>query len=96
MKTVITGIFVVLSYICAIVFKIWALISFILYLVKDRPFDWFSLWLCIGGWGGVIVFGLLSIIFKHVEAKTILKSRTSSFQKKLEKMAEERKQKTHN
>lgn len=23
----------------------WAIVSFVLYLVKDRPFDWASLWL---------------------------------------------------
>lgn len=28
---------------------IWAAVSFILYLVKDRPFDWLSVWLLGAG-----------------------------------------------
>lgn len=27
----------------------WAIVSFILYLVKDRPFDWLSVWLLGAG-----------------------------------------------
>ncbi len=28
---------------------IWAVVSFILYLVKDRPFDWPSVWILGAG-----------------------------------------------
>lgn len=46
-----TGIYfalMVISNILISVFGIWAIVEFILYLVKDNPFNWLSLWLTIG------------------------------------------------
>mgnify|MGYP001245662438 CR=1 FL=1 len=46
-----TGIYfalMVISNILITVFGIWAIVEFILYLVKDNPFNWLSLWLTIG------------------------------------------------
>lgn len=37
---------------------IWATISFILYLVKDRPFDWISVWVLAAG----IILGIINFI----------------------------------
>lgn len=80
----------ILSCLCAVIFKFWAIVSFILYLVKDRAFDWFSLWLCVGGWVGAVIFYICAETRKCPKPQF---NRTSNFQKKLEQMAKERKEK---
>jgi len=37
---------IVTSFLCT-AFSTWAIVEFILYLVKDNPFNWVSLWLTI-------------------------------------------------
>lgn len=37
---------------------IWAIVSFILYLVKDQPFNWTSIWVCVIG----IVLGFVNML----------------------------------
>jgi energy-coupling factor transporter transmembrane protein EcfT len=43
MKTIIFMILMVISYLCVAGSAIWALVSFVVYLVKDIPFDWTSI-----------------------------------------------------
>jgi hypothetical protein len=38
------------------IFGIWAIVEFILYLVKDNPFNFTSLWLTIAAFVGEIFF----------------------------------------
>lgn len=45
------------------IFGIWAIVEFVLYLVKDDPFNWTSLWLTIAAFVLEIFFfikGMLS------------------------------------
>ena len=51
-----------ISYIVGYGSAIWALVSFILYLVKDIPFDRTSVQCCIGGFVFAIVAGITGLI----------------------------------
>jgi hypothetical protein len=54
-----TGLYFFLTFLCGIllsVFGIWAIVEFILYLVKDNPFNQWSLWLTIGALVAQLVF----------------------------------------
>ena len=55
-KTVTYFILTAIMHILTIVFMIWAIVEFLLYLVKDDPFDWRSVI-------GIVIFLILEIIF---------------------------------
>ncbi len=60
-----TGLYFILAAICGILltgFGIWAIVEFILYLVKDNPFNWWSLWLTIAAVIGELFF-MVKMIF---------------------------------
>lgn len=57
MKILITLLLQIIAYAGGIVSSIWAIIEFIVYLVKDHPFNWWSVWtilICIGV--GIVCF----------------------------------------
>lgn len=94
MKTLILLLTKVLSAIAASVNFIWIVVEFLIYLVKDDPFNWNSVWLfitCI-----VLTIALWIIIavmlYKHKEAKRETKQvRTKSrWQERLEEAAKQR------
>jgi len=96
MSRIITGILAILSYFGVAISFIWAIVEFILYLVKDREFNWWSVYTIVICGISVIVFGILTAILK---AKKTLKpppptrrpAMKSHFQKRLEEMAEKQK-----
>jgi phosphotransferase system glucose/maltose/N-acetylglucosamine-specific IIC component len=92
MKTILFGAATFLSYLGGVVSAIWAIIEFILYLVKDRVFNWWSVWailICIGV--GVISF-LFTVIFSVKENRTPknLIKRKSAFMERLEETQKKR------
>lgn len=90
MKVFFALIFQIVAYIGCMICGVWALIAFILYLAKDIPFEWWSLWSLIG----CIV---LSIILLIINAWIVFLNDQpdnpgtykSNFQKRLEKKQEE-------
>ena len=42
---------------------IWAIVEFILYLAKDMPFNWWSLYSCIISLITAVIFWILSMVF---------------------------------
>lgn len=59
----------VLLYFAVVVTSIWVLVSFIVYLVKDLPFNWNSLYCLIG----CFVVMIISIIIKYLSIKYLSK-----------------------
>lgn len=90
MKTLIFAILTVLSYLSIIGCGIWAVVEFILYLVKDKLFNWTSIWCLIGGIVLMIVSAVFTMIFKHKEDREAPRRALSNFSKRL---AEEQKKK---
>jgi len=95
MKTLISLLLLLASYFGITISGIWAIIEFILYLVKDREFNWCSVWsivICIvTTFILFIVTAVLATTSKTNEDKYI-KTATSNFKKRLAEMAEKRNQ----
>ena len=95
MKSLMTIVFLVLAAITAKVSFIWAIVEFIIYLVKDKPFNWHSVWLTIGS---IILTIILYIVYYVVESKGYeakrelrqIRNKKSKWQERLEKAAEQR------
>jgi|SRR6188508_176488 len=66
MKVVISLIITILSYISIGICSIWSIVSFLIYLVKDIPFNWWSLWSIIISIVVMIVSLVLTAVFKAV------------------------------
>jgi hypothetical protein len=95
MKTVAYGFLALTSKICIGITTIWALVEFILFLVKKDSFDWNSL-ICLGvSYVSMYLFALLTVFSEHddkikraEELKSQYKSsgKTSKFEERLEAM----------
>lgn len=96
MKIIFTILLQIISYLGTVLSSIWAIVEFILYLVKDKAFNWWSIWailICIGA--GIVLF-VLNIIFvlMHKKKNDKIKNsfhngefkKQSRFQQKLEEM----------
>jgi uncharacterized membrane protein (DUF106 family) len=93
MKVIAIAILTVAAYLGATISSIWAVVEFILYLVKDRPFNWWSVWIFIT----CIVLALFVVIASAIiEAKNRQDSiknftpKRSRFQERLEEMSKQR------
>lgn len=94
MKVVSTTILAVLAYLGSAVSCIWAIVEFILYLVKDKVFNWWSVWMILICGGLALVMFIFSAVFTVKARNESVKNFTgkkSRFQERLEQMAEERK-----
>jgi len=86
----------VLSIIDIIVSSFWAVISFIVYLVKDIPFDWWSIWAFVIGFIVFIacfIYMAISSRRNTIKAKSETRNkpkRKSKFQERLQEMQEKR------
>jgi len=93
MKTITTMIIMIISYIGCAVTPIWAIVEFILYLVKDREFNWWSVWTFIIS----IIVAIVSVtIMASIKSKINIgdfKRKTSKFQERLDLMKKERESK---
>ena len=82
------------AYLGSVVSCIWAVIEFILYLVKDTVFNWWSVWSILMFGFVALVLGLTTLVFSAKERNKSIKefgTKKSSFQTRLEQMAEQRK-----
>ena len=90
MKIVVLSVSMILAYIGIVLSPAWALIEFILYLVKDRPFNWWSVWtvfICIA-W---LIFCIIAVsVSSAIEDRKERKTYKSKFQERLELMAKQR------
>lgn len=87
MKYILAGLFTIVSYFGILVSGIWAIVSFIVYLVKDKPFQWWS----IGSIGICTVLLFVSVfIAAYVKAVAEVK-RKSKWQQRLEEIREKKK-----
>lgn len=90
MKIILTGLITLTSYFGITFSCIWAMVEFLLYLVKDKPFNWWSVWsilICI-----VVVFlgSILTLFLAAKEEHDTKISEKSSFQIKIEEMQAKR------
>lgn len=91
MKTIILILAGVLAYLGSTISIVWAIVEFVLYIAKDKPFNWWSIWtliICI-----VLSFALF-ILGVYLEAKSYGLRPTyrgkGGFQNRLERMQKER------
>jgi len=80
MKIIITGLIGILAAIAGYGGLIWSIIAFILYLVKDVPFNWLSVGVCIGGY---VILIIMSIITGIQVAKTTKKIHRETLEQKI-------------
>lgn len=89
MKALITGLLTIIMYLATGASFIWAIVEFILYLVKDKPFDWWSVWsILICGFISIILFVLCAFYAAKIESE---KRNKGTFQSRLNDMEKKRK-----
>jgi len=95
MKLLSITVLTVLVYLSAWACGVWAIVEFIIYLVKDDPFNWLSLWCTIGSWIATIIFTVV-IAFVETRSKSVSEFKInrnpnvkSAFQTRLDAMAKE-------
>ena len=90
----------ILSGISFAICEIWVIVSFLLYMVKDEPFNWFVFWVGIGSLLSMILFHILNAISTVKERKsnpyTYQNRGKSKFQERLEAAQEMQRQKQLN
>lgn len=79
-QIILTGIF----YLSFIVSAIWAVVEFILYLAKDDPFNWMSVWSTIIGFVLMIVAFVMKAAMMDREHKKMFSERKSLQERKNE------------
>lgn len=85
------GALIVLSYITISASSIWAIVEFILYLVKDHSFNWWSVWLIPIAILVTIVSSILIMLNKPTPVKK-MNTNKSNFQKRLEELRKQKEQ----
>lgn len=90
MKTLVVSVAALLAYLGAGLSLIWIAVSFLIYLVKDAPFNWNSVWCFVVSAILSIVFGILTVALQAKGRINKLNSKKSAFQDKLEEMAKNR------
>ena len=75
--------------------SLWVTVEFILYIAKDKPFNWLSVWACLVS----IVLLFISIFIiaydKEIEKLRSKSNGKSRFQQKLEEKLNEHNETTH-
>lgn len=72
MKVIISMALTILSYISIGICSIWTIVSFLIYLVKDIPFNWWSLWSIIISIVVMTVSIILTVVFKTIHDNKII------------------------
>lgn len=80
----------VLIYLSCVGYIIWAIIEFILYLVKDNPFNWLPVYLLVGTISCILLFFIIVLIIPTDKRITNRPLRKSAFQTRLEEMQKQR------
>lgn len=96
MKVIITLFLQVIAYGCSIVSCIWAVVEFLIYLVKDKEFNWWSVWSILISIGLGIILFVLNIVFAITKKEENTnpperKSYKSRLQQRLDQKIEESK-----
>lgn len=65
MKLIVSAILLYLSVIAANVAAFWAVVEFVLYLVKDHVFNWWSVWTLIISIVLSLIFAVLFAMWKN-------------------------------
>ncbi len=87
-----------LAYLGATVSCIWAMVEFILYLVKDKPFNWWSIWSILICSCAAIALFIIGAVMSTKTKYNVRKSapitdaifKKSRFQDRLEEMERQR------
>ena len=94
MKKFLSLLLVIISYIISVISSIWMIVEFVIYLVKDKPFNWNSLYVFIVSVIATILFQFIFFIITiNGKSKTIDRTTTltkSKFQQRLEDIAKQR------
>lgn len=90
MKHILVLIALFISAISITVTSIWAVVEFILYIAKDNPFDWWSVWLMIISVILTILFYILTVILEVKRDEMNKRFKHESFQDRIEKARKER------
>ena len=48
---------IIAGHVCAV----WAFVSFIIYIAKDQPFEWLSIWLGVSAYALSLLFGIVGV-----------------------------------
>lgn len=99
-KTVFSAVVMMLSYAGITISGIWTIVEFIIYLVKDHQFNWWSLWTLIISICTLIVSMVATLIFAALQKKNASSFPTSDtrphfvkkskFQLRLEEMEKQK------
>ena len=101
MKALLTAVLTFISRIACAVSVIWIIVEFLIYLVKDKPFNWWSVWAMLISGFLTFAFFILTAVLAHKANKKEIERlaglgrnengiKKSSFQTKLEEMAQRR------
>jgi hypothetical protein len=96
MKTITTGCLGLLFYFGTAASAVWIIVEFLIYLVKDKPFNWMSLWCFLALAGSSVIFLISSFVLSHkskieeIEENKENKRPTSRFQQRLAEMEKQR------
>ena len=76
-----------ISSISASICSVWTIVSFLIYLVKDNPFNWTVFWIGIFSIICLITFNIVLVFFKESTTEKLIEKRTngkSKFKERLE------------
>lgn len=78
-QIILIGIF----YLSFIISAIWAVVEFILYLVKDDPFNWNSVWCTIIGFVFMIIAFVMKAAMMEREHKKMFSNNRKTFDERM-------------
>ena len=94
MKTLLSGLIGFVAYLGSVVSFIWAIVEFILYLAKDKIFNWWSVWSILICIGVALLMFIASAVFavkdKHKIKNTQVIAKKSMFEERMEQINRER------
>lgn len=94
------GLLSIITWILCVSSLLWVVVSFLIYLVKDIPFNWCSVW-SVAIIYSIVIFGHIGLaLFSMKELNKKLKNekpvKKSAFQQKLEEMQKIQNEKLNN
>lgn len=101
MNKTIASILTVVSGISFAICVVWVIVSFLIYLVKDLPFNWFVFWFGVGSLKALTLFWFIELKIESKESKSQIRTgrstkSESNFQRRLREAQEKQAEKTKN
>lgn len=91
-----TGLFSILAWVSCTGSVLWVAVSFLIYLVKDIPFNWWSVWSVAISYS-VVICGCIGLaLFSMKEQKKERPVKKSAFQQRLDEMQRIQNEKLNN